>query len=121
MSQIPHGPDHLYCPLHRSKMSKCCHVCPLWVQLRGVNPNTGKEVDSWQCSLAALPMLLVENAQQSRQNGAATESMRNEIVKRMDQPTPPPPMQHYPQVSVREEVRALPNMNIGYSGGSDGV
>jgi hypothetical protein len=81
MTQIPHGPDNLICPLHRSKMSKVCHTCPLWVQLRGKNPNTGAEVDQWNCSLASLPMLLVENAQQSRQNGAATESFRNTMVQ----------------------------------------
>lgn len=86
--QIPRGPDNLICPLHKTKMAKVCHTCPLWVQLRGVNPNTGQEVDKWNCSLATLPMLLVENAQQARQAGAATESMRNEIVKRMDAPRP---------------------------------
>lgn len=86
MTQIPRGPDALVCPLHRTKMSKVCHTCPLWVQLRGKNSNTGAEVDQWNCSLATLPMLLVENAQQARQAGAATENMRNEIVKRMDRP-----------------------------------
>jgi hypothetical protein len=94
MAQIPHGPDNLICPLTLSaplgpsKMSKVCHKCPLWVQLRGTNPNTGAEVDHWGCSLSHLPMLLVENAQQARAAGAATESMRNEIVKRMDAPRP---------------------------------
>jgi hypothetical protein len=61
------------------------------VQLRGTNPNTGAEVDQWNCSLATLPLLLVENAQQARAAGAATESMRNEIVKRMDKPRPVDP------------------------------
>ena len=87
MKQIPPGPENLVCPLHKEKMSKVCHKCPLWIALRGTNPNTGKEVDEWQCSLATLPMLLIENAQQARSAGAATESMRNEIVKRMDRPT----------------------------------
>ena len=87
MSQIPRGSETLICPLHRTKMSKVCHTCPLWVQLRGTNPNTGTEVDQWNSSLATLPYLLVQNAQQARQAGAATESMRNEIVKRMDRPT----------------------------------
>jgi hypothetical protein len=89
MAQIPPGPKHLVCPLHQKSMASVCHKCPLWVCLRGSNPNTGKEVDEWQCSLATLPMLLVENAQQARQAGAATESMRNEIVKRMDRPIVP--------------------------------
>ncbi len=95
MPQIPRGPDNLVCPLHKTKMSKVCHTCPLWVQLRGKNPNTGEEVDQWNCSLATLPMLLVENAQQARQTGAATESMRNEIVKRMDRPIQMPQIEGY--------------------------
>ena len=91
MKQIPPGPENLVCPLHKEKMSKVCHKCPLWVALRGTNPNTGQDVDEWQCSLATLPMLLIENAQQARSAGAATESMRNEIVKRMDRPIQLPP------------------------------
>jgi len=88
MPQIPRGPENLYCPLWQKTMVKVCHTCPLWIQLRGKNSNTGLEVDEWVCSLASLPMLLIENAQQTRQAGAATESMRNEIVKRMDGVTP---------------------------------
>lgn len=79
--QIPHGEEGLICPLHKETMDKVCHKCPLWIQIRGTNPNTGEEVDNWTCTLAALPMLLIENAQQSRQNGAATESFRNEMVR----------------------------------------
>lgn len=82
--QIPRGPEHLYCPYWRKKMSSVCHTCPQWVQLRGVNPNTGEPVDSWQCASAALPMLLVENANQIRQGSAATESFRNEMVRIAD-------------------------------------
>lgn len=79
--QIPLGPSHLKCPYNGKKCSLVCHTCPQWIALRGTNPNTGAEVDEWMCATAALPMLLIENAQQSRQNGAATESMRNEIVR----------------------------------------
>lgn len=81
MTQIPHGPDNLYCPLHRAKMAKVCHTCPLWVQLRGTDKNTGHFVDEWMCSLTALPKLLVENADMARQAGAATETLRNELVR----------------------------------------
>ncbi len=89
MKQIPRGPDDLYCPQWRKRMSTVCHTCPLWMQLRGVNPNTGEAVDQWQCAWASLPMLMVENAQQSRQNGAATESMRNEMVRLASRPRAP--------------------------------
>ena len=49
--------------------------------MKGTNPNDGKEVDEYACAIAWLPMLLVENAAQSRQAGAAIESFRNEMVK----------------------------------------
>jgi hypothetical protein len=55
--------------------------CAWFTQIRGTNPNTGAEVDEWGCAVAWLPMLLIENAQQSRQTGAAIESFRNEMVR----------------------------------------
>ncbi len=79
--QKMHGPDNCYCPLWRKKMSAVCHTCPWWVQLRGTNPNTGAEVDGWECSITAMPLLQIETAKQTRQAGAATESFRNEMVR----------------------------------------
>ena len=68
-----------FCPL----IGKDCIEleCAWFTQIRGTNPQTGKEIDEWGCSVAWMPMLLVENAQQSRQTGAAVESFRNETVK----------------------------------------
>jgi len=81
MNEIPRAKAGLICPLHRKAMAKVCHTCPLWIQMRGKNPNTGQEADEWNCALAWLPMLLVENAQIGRQAGAAVESFRNEMVR----------------------------------------
>jgi len=68
------------CPLNNFK--KCKQFkCAWFVQMKGTNPNDGKEVDEYACAIAWLPMLLVENATQSRQAGAAIESFRNEMVK----------------------------------------
>jgi hypothetical protein len=55
--------------------------CAWFMQVRGMNPNTGKEVDEWGCAIAWMPILLIENSQQQRQTGAAVESFRNEMVK----------------------------------------
>lgn len=82
MIQIPLGPPNLVCPLHRKAMVKVCHKCPLWVMVRGKDPQSEKEIDEWNCSLSWLPTLLIENAQMSRQTGAAVESFRNEVVIR---------------------------------------
>jgi hypothetical protein len=67
-----------YCPLIKKD---CMGIkCSWFTQMRGTNPNTGKDVDEWGCAITWLPVLLVENAQQSRQAGAAIESFRNEMV-----------------------------------------
>ena len=51
------------------------------MKINGKNPNTGKDTEEWGCAMAWLPVLLVENAQQSRSTGAAVESFRNEMVE----------------------------------------
>lgn len=68
-----------FCPL----LKKDCIglQCNWFMQVRGSNPNTGKEVDEWGCAMAWMPLLLIENSQQQRQTGAAVESFRNEMVK----------------------------------------
>jgi hypothetical protein len=43
--------------------------------------NSGSQVDSYECAIAWMPMLLIENSGQQRQTGAAVESFRNEMVK----------------------------------------
>lgn len=55
--------------------------CGWFLKVRGTNPNTGQEVDDWGCSMAWLPVLLIENSQMQRQTGAAVESFRNEMVE----------------------------------------
>ncbi len=59
--------------------------CPKYVSIRGTHPQTGDPVESVGCVDSFLPMLLIENAQQSRQAGAAIESFRNEVIKRDDE------------------------------------
>lgn len=68
------------CPLNKFEPCKKFD-CAWFCQMRGSDPNTGKEVDDYACAVAWLPMLLVENATQGRQTGAAVESFRNEMVK----------------------------------------
>ncbi len=69
----------IYCPLVKKD---CIGLqCAWFTQVRGHNPNTGKEVDEWACAITWLPVLLIENSQQQRSTGAAVESFRNEMVK----------------------------------------
>ena len=68
-----------FCPL----IKKDCiqNKCAWFTQLRGNDPNTGKEIDEWGCAIAWMPVLMIENSQQQRQTGAAVESFRNEMVQ----------------------------------------
>jgi hypothetical protein len=63
----------------RDIVSKC--DCPKFVSIKGQDPQTGAIVDRYGCVDGFLPLLLIENAQMSRQTGAAVESFRNEVVK----------------------------------------
>jgi hypothetical protein len=68
-----------FCPLLKKD---CVGIkCSWFTQVRGTNPNTGQEIDEWNCAITWLPVLLIENSQQQRQTGSAIESFRNEMVK----------------------------------------
>lgn len=68
------------CPLNNFEPCKQLD-CAWFLKIRGHNPNTGEDLDDWGCSIAWMPILLIENSQQQRQTGAAVESFRNEMVK----------------------------------------
>lgn len=55
--------------------------CGWFIKVAGSNPNTGSEIEEWGCAVAWLPIMLIENAHQQKQTGAAVESFRNEMVK----------------------------------------
>lgn len=61
-------------------MAKVCPTCPMWIQIRGTDPNTGQEVDGFNCAIAWGPMLTIENSHKQMQTGAAVESLRNVVA-----------------------------------------
>jgi len=68
-----------FCPLIKKD---CIGLACAWMtRVQGVDMNTGNQVDEYQCAIAWMPMLLIENSGQQRQTGAAVESFRNEMVK----------------------------------------
>lgn len=67
------------CPLLRKKCARS--KCKFWIHLRGKDPQSEREIDTHDCAISWLPVLLIENAQMSRQAGAAVESFRNEMVR----------------------------------------
>ena len=71
------------CPL---KKAPCVGLdCAWFTQLRGTHPNTGAEIDEWGCAVAWLPVLLIENAKETRQTAAAVESFRNVVSAGQEQ------------------------------------
>ena len=67
------------CPLLNKKCIK--HQCVWYNMLQGKNPQSGQNVQEWGCSIAWIPLLLVENTGKQVQTNAAVESFRNEMVK----------------------------------------
>ena len=65
-----------FCPL----IGKDCIgiQCSWFTQIRGINPQTGEEVDEWECAVKMMPILLIENSQMQRQTGAAIETARDQ-------------------------------------------
>ena len=72
---------------HHTGFQKTCRSlvangkCNRFIQIQGKDPNTGQDVNKWDCIDNWGPLLAIENAQQSRQTGAAVESFRNEMVR----------------------------------------
>ncbi len=80
MQQIPPGPKDVYCPLWRKPMAKVCHTCAWYVELQQQAAD-GTVKAQWTCSIPAQVTMQSETKRQIIQNGAATESLRNELVR----------------------------------------
>ena len=91
-----------WCPLIGEECMKL--KCEWFTQVRGMNPQTGQEVDEWGCAVTWLPLLLIENSQKQIQTGAAVESFRNETVKRI---IPVPPQQR--TIEMTDNPPSLPD------------
>jgi hypothetical protein len=68
------------CPLNNFKPCKQLD-CAWFIEIHGTHPNTGEPLKDWGCSMAMMPMMLIENARQQHSTASAVESFRNEMVK----------------------------------------
>lgn len=66
------------CPLLKGECVQ--EKCMFWTHIRGKHPQTEADMDMHDCSIRWLPVLLIENAKETRQGAAAVESLRNEGV-----------------------------------------
>jgi hypothetical protein len=71
------------CPLNKFKPCKQLE-CSWFIKLEGKHPQTGKDIEEWGCSIAMLPILMVDSANAARNVQAATESFRNIMVKQQE-------------------------------------
>ena len=67
------------CPLLNKKCIK--HQCIWYNMLHGVHPQSGAMISEWGCSIAWMPLLMVEMTSKVLGVTAATESFRNEMVQ----------------------------------------
>jgi hypothetical protein len=72
--------------------------CPWYAKVRGIDVNTGKEVDDWACAIAWMPALMINAANESRKGVAATESLRNIVMGKQ---------QEIEKQREREAIKAL--------------
>ena len=77
----------MMCPYWKMTCEKAQkkYQCAFWTHIYGKDPQTEDMIDRFGCAVAWMPVLLIENAQMSRQAGAAVESFRNEMVKQNQQ------------------------------------
>jgi len=65
-------------------MDQVCHTCPWWQQIRGKHPQSLEDLDRWDCAVALLPLLLIENSQRQMQTAASVDKVANEVRKADD-------------------------------------
>ena len=63
------------------------HACSWYIQIQGQHPQTGEMLNEWGCAIAWGPTLQIETSQQTRQAGAAVESLRNEVHQQQEAAT----------------------------------
>ena len=72
-----------FCPLIKKD---CIGLkCSWFTQLRGVDPQTGKEVEDWGCAIAWMPALLIENSSQQRSTASEVEALRNQVFNKQQE------------------------------------
>jgi hypothetical protein len=88
--QKPVNNSGLRCHHDRKPVEKVCHLCPKYILVRGADPQTGKDVDTWDCADAWQPLLLIEVANAIRKTDAEVSGLRkdvrenNPVVKMLD-------------------------------------
>ncbi len=87
MAKIYDGPSDEKCPLWRSLCSKVCPTCKWQTQIRGKNPNTGQDIDRWDCAIPFQLLIGIEISKNALNGAAATDNLRNQSAEQFHQST----------------------------------
>lgn len=71
--------DNLDCPLRRAPCTE--HKCRWYIQVIGQHPNTGEQINRWDCAIAWLPALMIENSKEQRHTCASVDKFRDEMAQ----------------------------------------
>lgn len=76
--------DGTFCPLWRKSRHKVCHTCAWWMQVIGKNPQTGHDVNQWNCAITFMPMLQIETTMAERHTTQTVDELRKEVKESHD-------------------------------------
>ena len=68
------------CPINNFEPCKLWE-CAWFIEIKGSHPQLGTPLNEWGCSIAWLPIMLIDNARQQHSTASAVESFRNEMIK----------------------------------------
>lgn len=78
--------EGIMCPQFRQDVSKVCHTCDWWIGLPWENEKTKELMLTWRCAVTAAAMGQADVVRAVDGMHAATNGMRNEVVKRSISP-----------------------------------
>lgn len=65
------------CPLWKGPCKE--HKCRWYTQIIGTHPNTGEDINRWDCAIAWLPALFIENSKIQRETSSEVHELRNDL------------------------------------------
>jgi len=57
------------------------HACPKWINIIGKEPQTGQNINQWNCSDAWVPILLIENSKMQHETAASVDMFRESMLQ----------------------------------------
>lgn len=72
-----------FCPLIQGPCKQL--ECMWFTQIRGKHPQTGQDLDEYNCSMSWMPILMIENSSQQRNTWANIAEFKNEMMKSNEQ------------------------------------